>query len=70
MLTSQNDDLRWILATIVESGNHQFWGWLVFVTFFGFYFSCVRGTKKNIRSSAAPTSGSGDPPQVRPEEGT
>ncbi len=27
MLTSRNDDLRWILATIVESGNHQFWGW-------------------------------------------
>ncbi len=28
MLTSRNDDLRWILATIVESGNRQFWGWL------------------------------------------
>ena len=28
MLTSRNDDLRWILATIVESGNHRFWGWL------------------------------------------
>jgi hypothetical protein len=47
MLTSQNNDLRWILATIVESGNRRFWGWLelCFVTFFGFYFSCVRGTK-------------------------
>jgi hypothetical protein len=28
MLTSRNDDLRWILATIVESGNRQFWGWM------------------------------------------
>ena len=28
MLTSRNDDLRWILATIVESGHCQFWGWL------------------------------------------
>jgi hypothetical protein len=27
MLTLRNDDLRWILATIVESGNHRFWGW-------------------------------------------
>ena len=36
MLTSQNNDPRWILATIVESGNCQFWGWheLFFVTFF------------------------------------
>ena len=36
MLTSQNNDPRWILATIVESGNHRFWGWhkLCFVTFF------------------------------------
>ena len=49
MLTSRNTDLRWILAlaTIVKSGNCRFWGWhkLFFVTFFGFYFSCVRGTK-------------------------
>jgi hypothetical protein len=36
MLTSRNNDPRWILATIVESGNRQFWGWheLFFVTFF------------------------------------
>jgi len=36
MLTSQNNDFRWILATIVNSGNHRFWGWheLCFVTFF------------------------------------
>ena len=36
MLTSRNNDLRWILATIVKSGNHRFWGWheLCFVTFF------------------------------------
>jgi hypothetical protein len=36
MLTSQNSDPRWILATIVESGNCRFWGWqeLFFVTFF------------------------------------
>ncbi len=27
MLTSRNDDLRWILATIVESGNRRFSGW-------------------------------------------
>ncbi len=27
MLTSRNDDLRWILATIVESGNRRLWGW-------------------------------------------
>ena len=35
-MTSQNNDPRWILATIVESGNHQFWGWheFFFVTFF------------------------------------
>ena len=47
MLTSQNNDLSWILATIVKCGNCRFWGWheLFFVTFFGFYFSCVRGTK-------------------------
>ena len=47
MLTSRNNDPRWILATIVESRNCQFWGWheLFFMTFFGFYFSCVRGTK-------------------------
>ena len=36
MLTSRNNDPRWILATIVESGNRRFWGWhtLFFVTFF------------------------------------
>ena len=30
------NDPRWILATIVESGNRRFWGWhtLFFVTFF------------------------------------
>ena len=46
MLTSRNNDPRWILATIVESGNRRFWGWhdLFFVTFFCFYFSCVRVT--------------------------
>jgi hypothetical protein len=40
MSTSQNNDPRWILATIVESGNHPFWGWheLIYVMFF-----CVRG---------------------------
>jgi hypothetical protein len=48
MLTSRNYDPRWILATIAESGNFQFWGWheLFFVSFFFFYFSCVHGTKK------------------------
>ena len=47
MLTSRNNDLSWILATIVKCGNRRFWGWheLFFVTFFGFYFSCVHGTK-------------------------
>jgi len=30
MLTSHNNDPRWILATIVESGNHRFWGWREF----------------------------------------
>ena len=36
MLTLQNNDPRWILATIVKSGNRQFWGWheLFFVAFF------------------------------------
>jgi hypothetical protein len=36
MLTSQNNAHRWILATIVKSGNCWFWGWprLFFVTFF------------------------------------
>ena len=36
MLTSRNIYHRWILATIVESGNRQFWGWneLFFVMFF------------------------------------
>ena len=36
MLTSQNNDPRWILATIVESGNRRFWGWhkLCFATCF------------------------------------
>ena len=47
MLTSQNDDLRWKLATIVESGNHRLWGWtncastvlhLCFVMFFWLLF--------------------------------
>jgi hypothetical protein len=40
MLTSRNNDLRWILATIVESGNRRFWGWhkLCFVTFFWLLF--------------------------------
>ena len=40
MLTLQNIDLRWILATIVESGNCRFWGWheLFFVTFFWLLF--------------------------------
>jgi hypothetical protein len=48
MLTLLNNDLSWILATIVKSGNRRFrggWHKLFFVTFFGFYFSCVRGTK-------------------------
>ena len=65
MLISQNiNDPRWILATIVESGNHQFWGWheLFFVTFFLLLFFlrtwnqnfcfCLRAGKF---SSAAPT---------------
>jgi hypothetical protein len=36
MLTLQNNAHRWILATIVKSGNRQFWGWprLFFVMFF------------------------------------
>ena len=40
MLTSRNNDLRWILATIVKSGNRRFWGWheLCFVTFFWLLF--------------------------------
>jgi hypothetical protein len=40
MLTSQNNDLRWILATIAESENRRFWGWheLFFVTFFWLLF--------------------------------
>ena len=28
MLTLQNNNPRWILSTIVQSGNRQFWGWL------------------------------------------
>jgi hypothetical protein len=50
MSTSQNNDPRWILATIVESGNQQFWGWnkLIYVTFFwctwkhNFFFAFAR----------------------------
>ncbi len=40
MLTSQNNNPRWILATIIESGNSQFWEWheLFFVTFFWLLF--------------------------------
>ena len=36
MLILRNNDHRWILATIVGSGNRQFWGWheLFFVTSF------------------------------------
>ena len=58
MLTSRNNDPRWILATIVESGNRQFWGWheLFFVTLFLLLF--FLRTWNQIRtgkfSSAAP----------------
>jgi hypothetical protein len=40
MLTSRNNDPRWILATIVESGNHRFWRLqeFFFVTFFRLLF--------------------------------
>jgi hypothetical protein len=41
MLTSRNDDLRWILATIVESGNHRFWGWLRDVFFASVFLAYV-----------------------------
>jgi hypothetical protein len=36
----KKNDYRWILATIVESGNRRFWGWheLFFVTFFWLLF--------------------------------
>jgi hypothetical protein len=58
MLILQNiNDPRWILATIVESGNHQFWGWHELFLFFlrtwnqNFCF-CLRAGKF---SSAAPT---------------
>ncbi len=27
MLTSRNNDPRWILATIVDFQNRRFWGW-------------------------------------------
>ena len=65
MFTSRNNDPRWILATIVESGNHRFWGLqeLFFVTFFWLLFFlptwnqnlffCFRAEKF---SSAAPIS--------------
>ena len=65
MLTLQNNEHRWILANIVESGNRQFWGWheLFFVTFFwllfflrtwnqNLFFFCFHSGKF---SSAAPT---------------
>jgi hypothetical protein len=40
MLTLRNNAHRWILATIVKSGNRRFWGWprLFFVTFFWLLF--------------------------------
>ena len=64
MLTSRNNDHRWILAAIVESGNRRFWGWheVFFVTFFWllFFLAYVEpklffrfGARKF--SSAAPT---------------
>ncbi len=51
MLTSRNDELRWILATIVKSGNHRFWGWhkLFFVMFFWLLFF-LRTWNQNIFS--------------------
>ena len=44
MSTSQNNGPRWILVTIVESGNHQVWGWheFIYVTFF-----CVRARENS-----------------------
>jgi hypothetical protein len=54
MLTSRNIDLRWILATIVERGNCQFWGWheLFFVTFFWLIFF-LRTWNQNFFSAFA-----------------
>ncbi len=45
MLTSRNNDLRWILATTVESGPILGVNELCFVSFFCFNFFSVRGTK-------------------------
>jgi hypothetical protein len=41
MITSRNNDPRWILATIVKSRNRQFWGWheLFFMKFYWLHFS-------------------------------
>jgi hypothetical protein len=61
MLTSRNNDLRWILATIVESGNRRFWGWheLFFVTFFLllFFLRIFFRFRVGKFSSAAPNFG-------------
>jgi hypothetical protein len=50
MLTSRNNNHRWILAAIVESGNHRFWGWheLFFVTFFWLLFILRTWNQKNV----------------------
>jgi hypothetical protein len=47
MSSSRKEYHRWIMATIVESGNRQFWGWTncALWRFFRFYFFSVRGTK-------------------------
>ena len=41
MITSRNNDPRWILATIVKSRNRQFWGWhkLFYMKFYWLHFS-------------------------------
>ena len=66
MLTSRNNEPRWILATIINFQNRQFWGWhkLCFVRRFLLLFFlrtwnqtsffCLRAGKF---SSAAPTYG-------------
>jgi hypothetical protein len=47
MSSSRKEYHRWIMATIVESGNRRFWGWTNCASwrFFRFYFFSVRGTK-------------------------
>ena len=81
MLTSHNNDPRWILATIVESGNHRFWGWREFffvMLFWLLFFLCKWNQHVFLlsRGNILPCSpyqkeflGKGDPKSREPKKG-